>query len=83
MRLIYNTKYHIIDQHMSDSNVAGRKNQSCINHIFVLNGIIHETVKSKKNNPVTIQIYDYKQMFYSMVKKQFPTFMTLELKITL
>ena len=55
---------------MSDSNVGGRKNKSCINHIFVLNGIIHETVKSKKNNPVTIQIYDYKQMFDSMVLKE-------------
>ena len=66
MRLIYNTKYNIIDQNMSDSNVGGRKNRSCINHIFVINGIIHETVKSKNNSPVTIQIYDYKQMFDSM-----------------
>ena len=51
---------------MLDRNVGGRKNRSCINHIFVINGIIHETVKSKKNSPVTIQIYDYKQMFDSM-----------------
>ena len=69
MRLIYNTKYNIIDQHMSDSNAGGRKNKSCINHIYVLNGIIHETVKSKKKNPFTIQIYDYKQMFDSMVEQ--------------
>ena len=51
---------------MSDSNVGGRKHKSCINHIFVLNGIIHDVLSSKKNIPVTIQIYDYKQMFDSM-----------------
>ena len=39
---------------------------SCINHIFILNGIVHETLSSKKKKPVTIQIYDYKQMFDSM-----------------
>ena len=66
MRLLYNTKYKIIDSHMSDSNVGGRKHKSCINHIFVLNGIIHDVLSSKKNIPVTIQIYDYKQMFGSM-----------------
>ena len=51
---------------MSDSNVGGRRNMSCINHIFIINGIIHETCSSKKNKPVIIQIYDYKQMFDSM-----------------
>ena len=66
MRLVYKTKYETINSHMSDSNVGGRKNMSCINHIFVLNGIIHETISSKKKSPVTIQIYDYKQMFDSM-----------------
>ena len=39
---------------------------SCINHIFILNGIIHETLSSKLNKPVTIQIYDFMQMFDSM-----------------
>ena len=66
MRLVYKTKYDTVNSHMSDSNVGGRKNMSCINHIFVLNGIIHDTVSSKKKSPVTIQIYDYKQMFDSM-----------------
>ena len=66
MRLLYNTHYETINSHMSDSNVGGRRNMSCINHIFVINGIIHETHSSKKSTPVTIQIYDYKQMFDSM-----------------
>ena len=43
---------------MSDSNVGSRKKRSCINHIFVINGIIHETLSSKHNKPVTLQIYD-------------------------
>ena len=63
MRLFYNTRYEIINSHMSDSNVGGRRN---INHIFVINGIIQETLSSKNNRPVTLQIYDYKQMFDSM-----------------
>ena len=66
MRLLYNTKYETINQNMSDSNVGGRKQMSCINHICVLNGFIHETLSFKLNKPVTIQIYDFIQMFDSM-----------------
>ena len=51
---------------MSDSNVGGRKQLSCINHIFVINCVIHEVLSSKHNTPVTIQIYDLKHMFDSM-----------------
>ena len=39
MRLIYNMKYPIIDQNMS-----GRKKKSCINNIFLVNRLIHETL---------------------------------------
>ena len=35
MRLIYNTKYEVINSNMSDSNVGGRKEKSFITHIFV------------------------------------------------
>ena len=66
MRLLFNTKYETINNNMSDSNVGGRKQLSCINHIFVINGEIHEVLSSKHNTPVTIQIYYYKQMFDSM-----------------
>ena len=66
LRLIYNRKYNIIESNMSDSNVGGRKNKSCRNHIWILNGIIHEHNKSKSTNNVTIQYYDYRQMFDSM-----------------
>ena len=54
MRLLFNTKYEMINDNMSDSNVGGRKQLSCINHIFVINGVIHEVLSSKHNTPVTI-----------------------------
>ena len=47
---------------MSDSNVVGRKQMSSINHIFILNGVMHETI--------SFQIFDFSQMFDSMRLKQ-------------
>ena len=70
MRLIYNTKYETLKSNMSDSNIGGRKEKSSINHIFVINGIIHEALSTKKNKSVTLQIFDYTQMFDSMVLKE-------------
>ena len=59
MRLIYNEKYSVIEGNMSDSNVGARKNKNIRNHIFVINGIIHEALK--KNEPIDIQIMDYEK----------------------
>ena len=55
---------------MTDSNIGGRKDKSCINHIWVMNGVIHETLSSKKNKPIVIQQYDYTQMFDGMNLKE-------------
>ena len=66
MRLIYNEKYTVIDSNMSDSNVGARRNKNIRNHIFVINGIIHEVLASKKNKSIDIQIMDYRQCFDSM-----------------
>ena len=66
MRLIYNTNYSIIDRNMSDCQMGARKGKGCRNNIFILNGIIHEVMKSKRMKPVLFQIYDYKQMFDSI-----------------
>ena len=66
MKLIYNDKYSIIDSNMSDSNVGARKNKNIRNHIFIINGIIHDVLSSKKKKPIDIQIRDYKQCFDSM-----------------
>ena len=66
MRLIYNDKYSVIDRNMSDSNIGARRNKNIRNHLFVVNGIIHEALSSKKKTPVDIQIGDYKQCFDGM-----------------
>ena len=52
MRLLYNLKKQTLDSHMSDSNVGGRQNKSGINHIWVINAIMHDQVSSvnKKNS---------------------------------
>ena len=66
MRLIYNEKYEEIDGNMSDYQMGARKNKGCRNNIFLINGIIHDVMTSKKKTPVLFQIYDYKQMFDAM-----------------
>ena len=70
MRLIYNMKYPVIDQNMSDCQMGGRKMKSCKNNIFIANGLIHEALKSKKMKPICLQIYDYAQMFDAIDLKQ-------------
>ena len=70
MRLLFNSESDMIELKMSDSNIGGRKNKSCINHIWVLNSIIHEQLASKSNNPIIFQQYDYSQMFDSMSLKE-------------
>ena len=70
MRLTYNSKYPKIDRNMSDCQMGGRKNKGCKNNIFVINGIIHETLKTKKNKAIVLQIYDYAQMFDSIDLQQ-------------
>ena len=66
MRLIYNRKYSMIDYNMSDSNIGARKNKSCRNHIWIINGINHEQNSSKKKSKLVFQSYDFTQMFDSM-----------------
>ena len=55
---------------MSDSNVGGRKNRSGINHIWIINGIIHNQLRTVKNKPIVFQQVDYQQMFDSMDIKE-------------
>ena len=63
MRILYNLKYDNIDRNMSDGQMGGRKNKGCRNNLFIINGIIYNTLRSKHAKPVTLQIYDYAQMF--------------------
>ena len=65
MRMLLNDKYDTIDSYMSDSNVGGRKERGIRDHLFIVNGIIHEHCKSQ-TKPVSIQIMDYRTCFDSM-----------------
>ena len=47
MKLIYLDYYSILDNSMSDSQVGARKNKNIRNHIWVINGIISDTLSSK------------------------------------
>ena len=51
---------------MSDCQMGGRKGKNCKSNIWIITGIIHEVLKSKKMKPIILQIYDYKQMFDSI-----------------
>ena len=66
MRLIYLDSYDLLDQSMSDSQVGGRKGRSVRNHIWVLNGVICDDLSNKKNTPVDLEIFDYRQCFDSL-----------------
>ena len=46
MNLIYESKYPYIDEKMSECQMGGRRRKGCKNNIFILNGIIHENMKS-------------------------------------
>ena len=63
---IYNRKYEMIDANMTDSNIGARKNKSCRNHIWIVNGINHLHNGKKKHVQLVDQSYDFKQMFDSM-----------------
>ena len=65
MKMIYNEKYDIIDEQMSDSNVGARRGKNIINHIFIINGIIMDILNSKSRS-IDIQILDYRQCFDAM-----------------
>ena len=53
MQLVYKQNYETINYHMSDSNVGGRNHMSCINHIFVFNGIIQKRKTLSQSKSMT------------------------------
>ena len=66
MNMIYESNYSYIDKKLSDCQMGGRRQKSCKNDIFIINGIIHDLMTSKKKKPVVLQFYDYCQMFDSI-----------------
>ena len=61
-KLLYNDLYDDIEEGMSDSNIGARKEQNVRNHIFVVNGIINEVIRKKKES-VQKHIYDLVKAF--------------------
>ena len=66
MKLLYNDSYDFLELNMSDSNIGARKGRSVRNHIFILNGIIHDVLSNKGSKPIDVQISDYRQCFDSL-----------------
>ena len=70
-RLVYNEKYELIDKHMSDSNVGGRKGKNIRNHLFHCVWCYKiNSVSNGESPPVDIQLYDLKQCFDAMWLKE-------------
>ena len=66
MKLLYNDNYDFLEMNMSESNIGARKGRSVRNHIFILNGIIHDILANKNAKPIDIQVLDYRQCFDSL-----------------
>ena len=53
MKLAYNDKYPEIDENISDTQMGGRKRKGCRNNIFIINGIIHDVLRSSCKSTTT------------------------------
>ena len=47
MKLIYNQKYEIVDENMSESQVGSRKGKNIRNNNFMIYGILNEAIQTK------------------------------------
>ena len=63
MKMIYQDKYKVIDSNTSDFQIGGRKGKNVRDHIFVVNGIVQDTLSSVKNKPINIVIANFKLCF--------------------
>ena len=61
-KLIYQQKYPLIDQNMSDSNIGARRNKNIKNHLFIIYAIINSVLKGE-SGCLDIQIYDLVKAF--------------------
>ena len=66
LKLIYQDKSKIIDSNMSEYQIGGRKGRNVRDHLFVVNGIIQDTLSSVKMKPINIIVADFRLCFDSM-----------------
>ena len=70
MKLLLNDEYYTLDTYMTDSNIGGRKKKRIQDHLFIVNCIIFENTRKKKEKPISICIYDCKQCFDSLWQEE-------------
>ena len=61
-RLIYQEKYPLVDQLMTDSNIGSRKGKNIKNHLFIIYKLINSVLKGE-SGCVDIHIYDIIKAF--------------------
>ena len=66
MKMIYNSKKEIIENHLSLSNIGARRKKSTKDHLFVINGIINERIKRRSTEGIDIVFYNICQAFDSL-----------------
>ena len=62
-KMVYNDIYDEVDGSMSSSNIGARRNRNIRDHLFVVNGIINESINGKNKTPIVLQIYDISKCF--------------------
>ena len=63
MKMIYQDKSKVFDSTTSDFQIGGRKGKNVRDHIFVVNGIVQNTLSSVKNKPINMIVADFKLCF--------------------
>ena len=51
--LIYQEKYPLVDENMSDSNIGARKDKNIRNHLFIVYGVINSVLNGKEGQGMT------------------------------
>ena len=63
LKFIHQDKANIIDSYMSEFQIGGRKNRNVRDHLFVVNGIVQDTLSSVKMKPINLIIADFQLCF--------------------
>ena len=66
LKLIYQDKSKSIDSHMSEYQIGGRKGRNVRDHLFVVNGLIQDTLSSVSMKPLNIIVADFSLCFDGM-----------------
>ena len=63
LKLIYRDKSKIIDENMSEFQIGGRKGRNVRDHLFIVGGVIQDTLSSVKMKPINLIIADFQLCF--------------------